>query len=119
MFFDYLEKLRKKPENVRTRFALLFSGGFVGVIFVIWLVATFSVMKSESAPESKTASSLSAPLSALKDSFVKSLSGLKEQFGAMGNQFSSVAGFMSSSSAEVYVATSSPENSGGETSSNF
>jgi hypothetical protein len=40
---SYLENLRAKPENVRRRFAFLWSFGITAIIFVFWL-ASFTVM---------------------------------------------------------------------------
>ncbi len=53
--FDFLEKLRKKPENTRKKIVFAVTSVIVFIIFIFWLVAT--VWQIEHVQSSITASS--------------------------------------------------------------
>ena len=53
--FDFLEKLRAKPEKTRKKIAMVLTGVIVLIIFSFWLVAT--IWKIEHPQVSNTATS--------------------------------------------------------------
>lgn len=82
---DFLERLRQKPPQKRRLFALLVSGGFIGVVFVVWVTMLVTTVSNETNAREQLANTDSDTtiLRSLTDqlkSFSAGLSSIAEQF---------------------------------------
>lgn len=84
--FNYLEKLRQKPERSKNRFAFLSAFSFAGIIFVIWLSVVYPNFTEQKKREDKVRSLEQSPLS----SFFENVS---VGFGEVGENVSSIKDF--------------------------
>jgi hypothetical protein len=68
---EFLRRLQKKPEAVRRRYALMFSGGVTAIIFGLWLtvVTTGTISYGEDAgPDTNQNQQVASPLESLTGS---------------------------------------------------
>lgn len=77
--FDYLEKLRQKPEKTRKRISLLFSLLFVSIIFLIWVTAIYPSFREEKKINDKIANIEVSPFSTFGNLFSESVSSISDQ----------------------------------------
>ncbi len=99
--FDYLEKLRKKPERVKKQIAFLISFAIVGVIFVVWLTVIYPDFRQNEEASAVLASTTPSPISAFSDTFSSGISAISEEFSRIKESISSF-----SSGSVYYNATS-------------
>ena len=98
MLFQYIEKLRGKPERVKKQIAFLFSFAVTGIIFVVWL--SFIYPDFRHSQSAKDTTNTASPVSAFSDIFSSGISAIVEQFGRIQEMVTSSA---------YYVSTTSPE----------
>jgi len=88
--FDYLDKLRQKPERTKKQVAFFVASFIVGVIFVVWFSIIYpqiTVSKHQTAkvPENTEPS----PASAFSQTFFAGLSAISEQVSKIQETVSS------------------------------
>jgi len=86
--FEFLEKLRSKPEATKKRIAFFGALIFSGCILTIWLSVVLPQIKNfkiVEEPKTETPS----PLSALGDNIYDGFSSIKEAFGGVKNSIDS------------------------------
>ena len=81
--FEYLEKLRQKPEGAKKRFAFLTAFTISGIIFVVWLSVIYPDLTEQKKRDDKVKNLESSPLS----SFIENVS---YGFGQIGKSFDGI-----------------------------
>ena len=89
--FNFLEKLRAKPDRVKKQIAFLTAFFMVGVIFVVWLSVIYPNFRRAQDQEARVSSMEPSPLSTFTDSFVSGVSGIKEKIDEVKESVSSFA----------------------------
>lgn len=102
--FEYLEKLRQKPEKTKNFIAFSASLFFAGCIFLMWLTVVFPDVRQDQATKDKIAAIEPSPFSALFGNIAKG-------FSEVQNKFTSVKSVISNFSANAvyYESTTTPE----------
>jgi hypothetical protein len=103
--FEFLEKLRQKPENVKKRIAFLTAFSFAGIIFVVWLSIVYPDLKNSNPDKNSSKESEPTPLSALGENISAGFSSISGEFGEIKNM---IGGFVQNTSE--FVATTSVAN---------
>ena len=102
--FDYIEKLRQKPEHIKKQIAFLISLLFAGIIFIVWLTVIMPGFEQQKQIDDRVAKSEPSPFS----TFIGMLS---SGTSAMSDQVSKIKELSSSLFGGVeYIATTSPSN---------
>jgi len=86
--FDFLEKLREKPERVKKQVAFIVALSISGIIFVVWLSVIFPSWRSS---QVETQSSEPSPLASFTSTFSSGLSDISSQFSKIKNIVSSLS----------------------------
>jgi len=89
--FDFIEKLRQKPDRTKKQIAFLVSLLLAGIIFVIWLSVIYPDFKQKQAKESAISKLEPSPLSNFTDTFSSGISAIGEQFNKIKESISSLA----------------------------
>ena len=100
--FNYIEKLRQKPESQKKRFAFLAALCVCGLIILVWFSVVIPKFRQEKQTDDKIANTESTPTSALTRTF-------SDGFSAIVTQFKNIKNIISSfkSSGESFVAPTS------------
>lgn len=110
--FDFIEKLRQKPEKTKRRIVFLTSFSIVGIIFVIWLSVVFSDFRKEDNLSNDPARG-SSPLTSLSNFFSNSVSSIGEEIYQVkelgANIYESILSSSTPTSSPIY-----PDTLGGE-----
>ena len=91
---EFLRQLQKKPEAVRRRYALIFSGGVTAIIFGLWLtvVTTGTVSYGDDADlDTNQSQQVASPLESLTGSAESAFSTAQENFIADKDQSQAAA----------------------------
>jgi hypothetical protein len=98
--FNFLEKLRAKPEKTKRRIAFLFAFCFAGAIFVVWLSVIYPNFRQTLAEKEKNSNLEPSPSKAFTEI-------LSDGFANIGVQFSKIKSLTNLlSSPETYQNSS-------------
>lgn len=103
--FEYLEKLRQKPESSRKKIAFFTSFSVVAVIFAVWLTVIYPDFKKETdqkIAESKTDEST--------ENFARTFTEGVGRIGSEIGKVKSLISVFSSATTTYYSATDMPKN---------
>lgn len=101
--FNFIEKIRNKPEKTKTKIAFFTSFVFTGIIFTFWLVAVYPDFKEDIRIEKKIKKLEPSPVSTMGSILGDNISKIKEQVVSIKNITSSL------NDKEVYYkATTTP-----------
>lgn len=89
--FELIEKLRKKPEHTKKRYAFLFAFFVSGIIFVVWLSIIVPDFMDQKSKEDKIASLEPSPFGAFWESFKTGTTAIGEQFSEFKKTISSIS----------------------------
>ena len=106
--FDFLEKLRQKPEAVRVRYAVIFAALVTGLIFLVWL-SVLGVRLSNS-PASDAVLQGSSPFGTLKESVGSFFEAGREQIEGVRESLDATLPTASSSSESTESPPQNNEN---------
>ena len=104
--FNFLEKLRAKPERVKKQMAFLISFLIVGIIFVVWLSVIYPDFRQNQLTEQKVKNFEPNPASSFSATFSSGISAIKEQFNKIKESISSFSTKPAYYSASTTVGTS-------------
>lgn len=104
--FEYIEKLRQKPEKTKKQVAFLIALSFSGLIFVIWLSVIFPEWREGERKEAKVVKSEPTPLSGFMANLSAGIDGMKEQFSELKDTVTSLAPMSTTSVAQSATTTS-------------
>ena len=108
--FDFLEKLRAKPDKVKKQISFFLALTFAGIIFAIWLSVIYPDFRLQQSHEQKVANLEPSPLSAFSETVSASLA-------AVLGQFSKIKSIISSfSTSSVYYSATTTDLTGTTTS---
>ncbi|KND49957.1 MAG: hypothetical protein AB198_01390 [Parcubacteria bacterium C7867-003] len=99
--FEYLEKLRQKPDSTKKKIAFLGSFIFTGIIFAFWLLAVYPSFKEDAEIQKKAKSLETSPISSLGSILGDNFSKIKEQISSLKDLGSSFSKEM-----DYYIASS-------------
>lgn len=102
--FDFLEKLRAKPDRTKKQIAFLSALFFVGIIFVMWLSVIFPNWRESQSKEAKDSKLPPTPISAFFGTFFSGISAISEEFGQLKDSISSFI-----KAPDYYVSTTTNE----------
>ena len=89
--FNYIEKLRQKPDNVKKHIAFFVAFSFVGIIFVVWLSTIYPGFQQEKQINDRVASSGGpSPVSTFVSILSQSVSTMSEQFSKIKETSTSI-----------------------------
>ena len=100
--FDYLEKLRAKPDKVKSRIAFLSAFCFAGVIFVFWIGVIYPDWKGNQDKQNNVSKLEPSPIGAFGNTIFANFSVIGEKLKEIK---STITAF--SSIPEYYTSTSS------------
>lgn len=102
-FFDFLEKVREKPEGERKIIALVITAVFVVIIISFWIMSgSFFVTDSQVVSNNTETSGDSSTVASPVESFVS-------MFSKIGDEFSKLKTDLDNEIQQFQVATSSEE----------
>ena len=87
--FDFIEKLRQKPDRTKKQIAFLVSLLLAGIIFVIWLSVIYPDFSQTQAKETAVSKQEPSPLSNFSDTFSSGISAIGDQFNKIKESLSS------------------------------
>ncbi len=102
---NFFDKIRRKPESARSRYALFLSGLVTGIIFIFWILVwrELEVSNRPVNPNEKN------PLQSLNEVFSGGFDQFKEKFGGASSTWAdftkNIDGFMASSTATSTATT--------------
>lgn len=102
--FDFLEKLRAKPDRTKKQIAFLSALFFVGIIFVMWLSVIFPNWRESQSKEAKASEFPPSPISAFLGTFSSGISAISEEFSKLKDSISSLT-----KAQDYYVSTTTNE----------
>ena len=108
--FDFLEKLRAKPEKIKKQISFLVAFAFAGLVFVVWLSVVYPKFSQKETSSKKEAVSQGSPLSSLTETFSSGFSALSEQFSQLKNAVSSFSSPTADVPATSTVSTTTENN---------
>ena len=100
--FNFLDKLRKKPDRLKKQMAFFTAFSLAGVVFVVWLSVIYPDFINTQEQEKKVSDLEANPLNNFTQTFLQGISGMKDQFKNLKDSISSF-----STSPTYYSATSS------------
>ncbi|MBI4155768.1 MAG: hypothetical protein HY507_00870 [Candidatus Zambryskibacteria bacterium] len=100
--FDFLEKLRSKPEKVKKQIAFFVSIFLAGIIFVVWLSVIYPDFRQSQKQKQKVENLTPSPFSTFTTQLSSGISSISEKFSEIKNTISSF-----STSPAYYSATTS------------
>lgn len=100
--FEFIERLRQKPDRVKKQIAFLTALFLAGIIFVVWLSVIYPDWRQTQNRDVEVKSLEPSPSGAISGTFSDGFSAISDQFKKIKEVFSSFSG-----SAEYYSATSS------------
>lgn len=103
IMFEYLEKLRQKPEKTKTLIAFSTSLFFAGTILVVWLTVVFPDIKQDKAVRDRIASTEPSPFSIFFGNISDGFSGIKNQFDSAKEKITAVVVLTSTTTTESVV----------------
>ncbi len=104
---NFFDKIRRKPEAARRRYALFISGLITGIIFIFWAVVWREM--EVAGPNGPAASTTKNPIQSLTEVFTGGIGQLKEQYGSASStwgDFSQNLDFFTSSTTAPTTTTS-------------
>lgn len=101
--FEFLEKLRSKPEKTRKLVAFSTALSFVGIIFLVWISILYPDWKYQKDKEDKITSKEPSPINTMIDAVSKTLINVKDQVSLLGGITSDI-----SSTTFHYVSSTTP-----------
>lgn len=87
--FEYLEKLRQKPERVKKHIAFTIAFFLAGVVFVVWLTSVYPDFSQSQSREAQAESLTPSPLSTFEGQLSSGISAISEKFSEVKNSISS------------------------------
>ena len=78
--FDFIEKLRAKPDRTKKQIAFAVSLFLAGIIFVIWLSVIYPDFSQKQAKQTEVSKQEPSPISNFSDTFSSGISAIGEQF---------------------------------------
>lgn len=78
--FQYIEKLRAKPDSTKKQVAFIVAFVISGIIFVIWLSVIYPHWKEDQENIEKVSKVEPSPLAGFVDNITNGFSGIKEQY---------------------------------------
>src|SRR3989344_2334545 len=100
--FDFLEKLRHKPDKQKKQIAFFVAFLFVGIIFVVWLTVIYPDFRQSRVNQEKVANLEPGPFSTFTSQLSNGISSITEKFTEIKDSISSF-----STDPAHYSATSS------------
>jgi cytoskeletal protein RodZ len=103
--FQFIERIRQKPQRERQLIALSVAGGIAGIIFILWAISFVALLGRTPAPQHSFESAQN-----FTASFEEATKVLQESFNAMQQQVKSLDSQTTSSETEsVDTTTTAPE----------
>jgi hypothetical protein len=96
--FDYIEKLRAKPEGAKRRFAFLAAFFVAGILFVVWLSVLFPDWREAQSEQGGSEATIT-PTSAMGSTFAQGFAAIKDSLESMKESISAFKGLSATSSA--------------------
>lgn len=96
--FEFLEKLRQKPDGAKKQIAFLFSFFLVGIIFVVWLSIIYPDFRQDAEIEKTVPKLEPSPLETFKNTF-------KTGTSAIGEQISKLKGTITEITTDLATST--------------
>lgn len=103
--FQYIEKLREKPDSTKKRVAFLGAFMVSGIIFVVWLSVLYPSWRNQERKEEAASKIEPSPLSGFAGNISQGFSSMRGEFSKIKESMSFFADFQSASSS-VIEATS-------------
>jgi hypothetical protein len=85
--FNFIEKLRQKPDSVIKQVAFLISFSFVGIIFIFWLFSIYPNFLEEKKIADRVSAVEPSPLSTLSEIISQGTSAMGEQISKIKSLF--------------------------------
>jgi len=110
--FNFIEKLRQKPDKTKKKVAFLSALFLCGIIFVVWLSVIFPGFREDQAKKQAVQKLEPSPLVTFKATFEAGLSTMKDQYTELRNSIAEVAtsslGIVTATSTLVSATTTEP-----------
>ncbi len=88
--FDFIERLRQKPESSKKKIAFLTSFALVGLIFAVWLSVIYPDFRFREKQKQTAAAVETSPTSSFFENIKEGFSGIKSQIKNIKDSISSV-----------------------------
>jgi len=89
--FNFLEKLRQKPDRVKKQIAFLIALFFSGLIFVIWLSVIYPDFKRRQQRTERVSNLEPSPIETFGETFKTGASAIGEQFTQLKESIYSIS----------------------------
>ncbi len=110
--FDFLEKLRQKPDHVKKQIAFLATFFLVGVIFVVWLSVVYPSFKEDQSRQEAVSNLEPSPLETFSETFKEGMFTMGENLKALKESItllSSDPAFYSTTTAPLIISSTTTE----------
>lgn len=89
--FEYLEKIRQKPERTKNRIAFLSAFSFSGLIFVVWLTVIYPDITFQERQKQAASVNEAGMFSSFIENFKEGFSGIKNEANGIKDMVSSIS----------------------------
>ncbi len=107
--FQFIEKLRQKPEGAKKRIAFLASFSFSVLILGIWFSVIYPDFKFKEKQKQSASVNQASPASSFFENILEGFSGVKKQLGDVKDLVGSISTTTFVSNPEEHISTSSVE----------
>lgn len=97
--FEYIEKLRQKPEKTKKQVAFLVALTFSGLIFVVWLSVIYPDWRESERKEAKVVKLEPSPMAGFMANLSAGIDGMKDQFSGLKESVSFLTDISTTSAA--------------------